>query len=273
MKNHEITACIVVHNEADLIERCLKSISDCVKEIIVVHDGACQDETINICSKFRCKVFEREFVGEAEPHRAWLYKQVKTQWILQLDADEFLSENSIRVINSLNFNDSITCYEFLWRAWNGSRYITKNWPYKKVLFKKDSIEFLAFPHEEVRIVHGTTKRLGTLLEHQPNYNNYSWKSFRFKWTKWIKIHARHYLQPLNKIDTFQTQQNAKPHYYNIMKFSPLSIFFLLPYHYIGMMLNGAITEGIYGLRISIMMSCYYSLVSIYVAYYRFLRTG
>src|SRR5258708_3925434 len=82
------------------------------------------------------QIFVRKHVGEAEPHRAWLYSKVKTAWILQLDADEFLSPNLLKKIPQLTKNTANACYEFIWPFWNGRKYITKNWPWRKALFQK-----------------------------------------------------------------------------------------------------------------------------------------
>ena len=45
-EKNTISACLVVHNEEKLIGRCLESIKNLVDEIIVVHDGPCQDKTL-----------------------------------------------------------------------------------------------------------------------------------------------------------------------------------------------------------------------------------
>src|SRR5207237_770773 len=100
-RKQSITACIVAHNEGAVIERCIQSIVNLVDEIHVVHDGPCTDNTLSICKKYTDHVAIRPAVGEAEPHRAWMFSQVKTDWIIQLDSDEYLSGELQRNLNRL----------------------------------------------------------------------------------------------------------------------------------------------------------------------------
>lgn len=45
---HSISACLVVRNEEAVIERCLESLAGVVDEIVLVHDGECEDRTLEI---------------------------------------------------------------------------------------------------------------------------------------------------------------------------------------------------------------------------------
>lgn len=267
MKSKNITACLVVHNEEDTIERCLKSCKGVVDHILVVHDGKCTDNTLKISKKFTDQIHERPRVGEAEPHRAWLYQKVKTPWILQLDADEYLSEEASEVIQQLQENQGVSIYSLLWKAWDGEKYITDNWPHKKILFRKKDISYMAFPHEEVRPLRGTIQELPVLLEHKPKYNNYTLGTFRKKWLPWTKIHAQHYLIDYRNLDSFPEDKKVRPHYYNLMKLAPFSAVPLFCYHSTAMLLVGAAKQGIFGFKLSLMMGVYYTIVNLRVGYY------
>lgn len=135
-KRNDLTAVLVVRNEEKLIERALNSVKQVTNNVIVIHDGKCKDNTLQICNKHRCKVYIRKELGEAEFHRAWSYGIVKTKWILQIDADEYLSDDLIKNIDSLLDNNKVDCWEFLWPYFDGKRYRTKKWPYKKALLRK-----------------------------------------------------------------------------------------------------------------------------------------
>ena len=90
--NNKISACLVVHNEEKVIRRCLDSIKNVVDEIIVVHDGPCTDKTMEIAREYGAKIYEQPFNGEAEKHRPFSYRMTSGAWILQIDADEYLSK-------------------------------------------------------------------------------------------------------------------------------------------------------------------------------------
>ena len=80
--NNRISACLVVYNEEKIIKNCLASIKDAVDEIIVVHDGECIDKTLEICKSYTNKIFIKQHIGEAEPHRPFGFKQATGDWIL-----------------------------------------------------------------------------------------------------------------------------------------------------------------------------------------------
>ncbi|MCI5208893.1 MAG: glycosyltransferase [Candidatus Electrothrix sp. ATG2] len=262
--DNKITACLVVYNEGKTIKRCLESIKKVTNNIVVAHDGTCNDETLRICLSMGCSVVERNHIGMCEGHRVWTYFQVKTPWILQIDADEFLSDAFIRNCPSLVNSSGVACYEFLWPYWDGTAYKTHNWPYKKALFKKDRIQYIGFPHEEVR-VNGIIKKVPFVIEHRPAYDNYSAKTFLSKHKKWIKIHARYYFIDQKQLDSYPKYNNEFAPHYSIVKSHPLLIApVLFMYHLIGLLVYGGVKEGWYGVRNSFMQALYYFLLCIEV---------
>src|SRR3989338_10954950 len=142
----KISACMVVYNEEKNIRRCLESIKDVVDEIIVVHDGECKDKTLEICREYEAKVFIRPHHGAMEFHVPFCFKQVRGDWILRIDADEFLSDELKENITNLIRKENIIAYEFLWPLWDKQKKLTKNWPHKLCLFRKENVSFLGIVH-------------------------------------------------------------------------------------------------------------------------------
>src|SRR5262245_33423434 len=87
-----VSACVVVRNEAAVIGRCLESLTQVVDEIVLVHDGPCQDDTLAIAAKARCRVFVAPAYGHCEHHLPFAYEHARGDWLLTIDADEFLSQ-------------------------------------------------------------------------------------------------------------------------------------------------------------------------------------
>ena len=81
----KISACLVIANEAAVLERCLSSLQGVTDEIVLVHDGPCVDESLDIASRFGAKVFVANKIGEAEPHRPFSYEQATGEWVLQIE--------------------------------------------------------------------------------------------------------------------------------------------------------------------------------------------
>jgi glycosyltransferase involved in cell wall biosynthesis len=258
-----ITACLVIYNEEAVIRRCLSSIRDVVDEIAVVHDGPCDDRSLAICEEFGCKIRIGQRMGEAEPHRPGLYRRATTEWILQLDADEFLSEEARHALPELVRDGPAKCYAMLWPIWNGRQYTTRRWPYKKVLFRKDAVQYLGFPHEEVR-VNGPVTKVPVTLHHQPTYNNLSLRTVGTKWNRWLDVHARMLLAGSSQSDVFPDNAELQPHYYFIARHPLLSCVPLFGYHLLATMALGGWQEGLEGLKVGLYTSAYYAALCVRV---------
>lgn len=191
-----ITLTMVVYNEEGLIERAIKSCCDLVDEIIVVHDGKCHDRTLAIARKYTKRVYVRPHAGESEPNRVFTYQKAQNDWILQLDADEFLSPELHKALPKL-IKSNIDIYQFLWLL-PDSQLI---WSYKTALFRKSKVYFIGAPQEWAKPINKTvkSKKLDLHLIHAPNYNNLTWKVFFKKQIKWAKLQASYYLRDFGSI--------------------------------------------------------------------------
>jgi glycosyltransferase involved in cell wall biosynthesis len=183
-----ISVVLTVYNEEKIIERCLNSVEGVVDEIIVLHDGECLDRTLEIAQRYTQKVFVSEHKGEAELHNIEILQYVTYDWLLRLDADEFLSYELRSSIRDLTNNTRADAYAFVWQYWDGKRYITKGVPYKPAMFRMSKIKAVEFEHKNYS-TSGVLINVPLMIEHQPAYNNYTPAVFKQKWKKWIKIQA------------------------------------------------------------------------------------
>src|SRR4051794_29605631 len=188
MGSGSISACVIVRNEEPVIDRCLASLDGVVDEIILVHDGPCEDRTLEIAERYDARIFVRPLLGNPEAQTVFAYEQARGEWLLNIDADEFLSDELRRAIPNLVRRPDIDAYEFLWRIWDGERYTTTTGPFKSALFRRRATRLLGML-QSVERVDGRVERLPLHLEHRPRYDNYSWESIRTKWGRWAEIHA------------------------------------------------------------------------------------
>lgn len=86
-----ISATIITRNEEQNLERCLNALQGVVDEIIVV-DSYSNDRTIEICSKYGCKITQREFSGFGS-QRQYAARLTSNNYVLSIDADEVISED------------------------------------------------------------------------------------------------------------------------------------------------------------------------------------
>jgi glycosyltransferase involved in cell wall biosynthesis len=194
-KKLPISAVMVIYNEEKVLERALKSFCDVVEEIIIVHDGKCTDKSLEIARKYTDKVFELEHVGVAEKHRPFTYKKAKNDWILQVDADEYLSRELKNNLEKM-ISDKVDVYEASY-----SIYPHQYFSHKRILFKKSRVYLLGFTHESIMPLDDKVKirRIKSRMMHEPLYDNFSFRVFQKKFKPWAKIHAKILLQDFRDI--------------------------------------------------------------------------
>jgi glycosyltransferase involved in cell wall biosynthesis len=97
----DITAIILTRNEEGYIEECIHSIKNIVKRIVVV-DSYSEDTTVKIAKELGAEVYQHEFINYSKQYKYAVEKaNVQTKWILRIDADERLTEESAYELNDL----------------------------------------------------------------------------------------------------------------------------------------------------------------------------
>lgn len=86
-----LSAFLVVKNEEKNLPRCLEHLGFC-DEIVLV-DQHSTDNTVKIAKKYGCKVYYDKQWGYCEPSRVLAASKCRGKWILNLDADEIVSED------------------------------------------------------------------------------------------------------------------------------------------------------------------------------------
>ena len=88
-----ITAIILTNNEEKHMERCIISLKDIVKRIVVI-DSFSTDTTLEILKNHNIEFYQKEWVNYSSQLNWGIEKaNVKTDWILRIDPDEIPSKN------------------------------------------------------------------------------------------------------------------------------------------------------------------------------------
>lgn len=263
-----ITACLVVYNEEKVIETCLKSIAGFVDEIIVIHDGECKDATLEIARKYTDKVFVKGHVGMMEGHLVFAYKQATSDWLLRIDADEYLEAKDFATIKEKITNPKLGALICKWELWDGAKSIYFKGLEKMCFMRKSAYHYCGIPHEA-----GTTdlavERADVTLRHRPAYNNVAWKSFLKKRAKWVPIHTEYFFPANISFECFNSSpsiwikktDNVKKHSLYYITIEPVK------------MLLGQLKNGLWmsWAGINVALQQYYYYLSLYFRIWKMKR--
>jgi glycosyltransferase involved in cell wall biosynthesis len=114
-----ISLCMIVKDEEKVLKRCLESVSGIVDEIVIIDTGS-SDSTKEIAQHFTSIIYDYQWTNNFADARNFAASKATGEWILILDADEFLDrENMKNVVQKLRNNKtsseaySVKIYNFL----------------------------------------------------------------------------------------------------------------------------------------------------------------
>ena len=176
----KITSIILTFNEASNIKQAIESIQS-LSEVIYVVDSFSTDDTVEIAQSLGAKVLKHSFTNQAAQFDYALKTiDIKTKWVLRLDADERLSNKAVLEIETLletahpDLNGIVVPFEvsFLGKKLrHGGIY-----PFKKmILFKKEKA-YMEQRHMDEHIVlkEGKTKSLRNISYHEDYKDITAW---------------------------------------------------------------------------------------------------
>ncbi|WP_029062215.1 glycosyltransferase family 2 protein [Labrenzia sp. DG1229] len=183
-----LSAFIIARNEADRISRPIRSVIDWVDEVIVVDSGS-TDDTIAVAEKLGARIVHKDWQGYG-PQKRCGEDQCRNDWLLNLDADEEVTEDLAAEIRA-KFSDNSYGDADGWRIMIRDMYAHETepapWAYgyhqirlydrRKGRFSDSSV------HDTVRPVNGATiANLSGIMAHRSirsldfqvgKYNRYS----------------------------------------------------------------------------------------------------
>jgi glycosyltransferase involved in cell wall biosynthesis len=88
----DLSVIILTHNEQANLAQALDSVSGWAKQVFIV-DSFSSDGTVEVATRYGCKIFQFRFEGFPEQrNRALRELPIETEWVLFLDADEWLPD-------------------------------------------------------------------------------------------------------------------------------------------------------------------------------------
>ncbi len=106
---HTLSVCFIVKDEEKVLERILKQVKLFADEIVVVDTGS-GDKTKEIAFKFTDKVFDFEWCDDFSKARNFSFSKATCEYVMWLDADDFIFPKDIEKIKRLKSKDFDVAY-------------------------------------------------------------------------------------------------------------------------------------------------------------------
>ena len=94
----DLSVVILTYNEELNIDACLSKIKTLTDNVFII-DSYSSDRTLEICKTHNCKIYQNKFINHANQLN-WALDNIDftTEWILRIDADEYLTNDLINEI-------------------------------------------------------------------------------------------------------------------------------------------------------------------------------
>lgn len=192
MRKQTLSVVLATFNEEKNLPDCLESVKDFADEIVIV-DGGSTDATVEIAKKFGAKVH-----STTNPKMFHINKQkaidlATSDWILQLDADERLTDGLSKEIESIiNDRDARDGYWIPRKNWFLGRFLMKGGVYPDYtlrLYKKGKGKLPQKDVHEQAVVAGSVGYLREPLIHMADL---SFKRYLFRFNRYTDFIADQY---------------------------------------------------------------------------------
>ncbi|MDP8299914.1 MAG: glycosyltransferase family 2 protein [Candidatus Tantalella remota] len=163
----KLSVVIITKNAAEKIRNCMESIK-WVDEIVIV-DGHSTDGTVEIVKEYTDKVIDSEFNGFGNERNKGA-EAATGDWILQLDADEIVTDAFRARLERLLEGEDSGCVSFKFRRKNiffGRPMMKGGWyHYSAHMFRKGCARYEGDIHEKL-VVNGKQGTMEEGVEHYP----------------------------------------------------------------------------------------------------------
>jgi len=222
----DLTTIILTYNEEKNIANAINSVKEISKRVVVV-DSYSNDKTVEIAKSLGAEIYQNKWINYSKQFQfALTHTNINTQWIFRLDADEIISIDASKEINTIceenkdtDINGIVVRFEvnFLGKSLkHGGIY-----PFKKLLvFKKDKgyIEDRSMD-EHIILTEGKSVELKSDSFHRDYKDLSSWID---KHNKYSSREVEDYFNNNNK-GSNQLNKSAK-----IKRFVKMNIYYKLP---------------------------------------------
>jgi len=196
-----ISVVLATYNEEKNIERCLKSVEELADEIVIV-DGSSTDKTVEIAKKFNAKVHVTDNPPNFHINKQKAIDHAKSEWILQMDADEVVSPELAKEIEQVIKNPTAEGYWMPRKNYFLNKFLMKGGQYPDYtvrLYRRGKGRLPQKDVHEQAIIEGKVDYLKSPLLHYP-YRDFS--HYYMKWKRYNELFAKQIKQELDNKNFF-----------------------------------------------------------------------
>jgi ADP-heptose:LPS heptosyltransferase len=236
-KNYTISAVVLSKNSEKKIGKCLESLKGWADEIILV-DGQSTDNTVDIAKGFGAVIVSHPFLGSFAAERNSGTEKAKSDWVLQLDSDEIVSEEFKKKCAEILPGTKYAAFKFRRKnVFLGHEFRYGGWyHWSQHLFKGGKARYEGRVHEKM-IVDGEVGNIDADILHVP-FDSIS--EFIERQNRYTDLQAKDILDTEKDIDSKKIAYN--------LKVKPFKLFRKMYFK------NKGYREGMYGLVFSMLFA-------------------
>ncbi|MEB3287500.1 MAG: glycosyltransferase family 2 protein [Vampirovibrionales bacterium] len=173
-RSQTITAVVLTRDDAKVIERCLDSVK-WVDEILVLDAGS-TDNTLELARRYTQKIFFHPS-DDASTRRNFAFQLAKSDWVLSLDAKEWVEEMLRHEIDGvlLNANADVDGYSIARRVMFQNEELAGDGKSRSIrLFRKGKGYAVTGPYPHLIAVQGESEKLSRVIGYEPFTNLEEW---------------------------------------------------------------------------------------------------
>ena len=182
----QLSVALATYYEEENLEKCLNSVKDLANEIVIV-DGGSKDRTVEIAKKYTDKLIVTDNPSVFHINKQKAIDKCTKDWILQLDADEVVSEELKKEIMERVLKKEEKTTNGFWisrKNWFLGRFLIKGGQYPDYtlrLYRRGKGKLPQKSVHEQAVVEGNVEYLKSPLLHYP-YKNFS--VYLEKWNRY-----------------------------------------------------------------------------------------
>ncbi len=228
----KLSLCLAVYNEEKNIHYPLKSAIDLVDEVVIV-DGGSTDKTVEIAKSYgkKVRIINTDNPAMFHKNKQKAIDEARGEWILQLDADEELSEELKKEIKSIVMGPVSNSYVAYWiprKNWFLTKFLEKGGVYPDYtirLYKKGVARFPCRDvHENVEI----KGKIGYLKNPILHYADPDFSRYLMRWDRYTTLEVQN--------EKFKIQNKGKNPvlmFFEFMIWKPATTFFSMYFRHLG----------------------------------------